>query len=122
MLNNYLDLVAYFGIGGAHPGGFTLSQSILMNENIQPFESVLDIGCGTGQTADYLAARYGAKPANSLPQILFALTYKEYSLLAYQLQFERQYTLKPVIAQFYFLSKHHSPSLYNRQLKLPVGA
>ena len=61
MLNNYLDLVAYFGIGGAHPGGFSLSQSILMNENIQPFESVLDIGCGTGQTAEFLAQTFKCK-------------------------------------------------------------
>ena len=58
MFNNYLDLVANFGIGGAHPGGFSLTQSILENENIQPHESVLDIGCGTGQTAAFLAQRF----------------------------------------------------------------
>ena len=58
MHNNYLDLVANFGIGGAHPGGFSLTQSILENENIQPYESVLDIGCGTGQTAAFLAQRF----------------------------------------------------------------
>ena len=58
MRNNYLDLVANFGIGGAHPGGFSLTQSILEDETIQPNESVLDIGCGTGQTAAFLAQRY----------------------------------------------------------------
>ena len=58
MFNNYLDLVANFGIGGAHPGGFSLTQSILENETIQPYESVLDIGCGTGQTAAFLAQRF----------------------------------------------------------------
>ena len=58
MLNNYLDLIANFGIGGAHPGGFSLTQSILEKETIQPNESVLDIGCGTGQTAAFLARRY----------------------------------------------------------------
>ena len=58
MVNNYLDLVAYFGIGGAHPGGFSLTQSILEDEKIQPFESVLDIGCGTGQTAAFLAQKF----------------------------------------------------------------
>ena len=57
MSNAYLDLLAYFGIGGAHPGGFGLTQSILENMNIQPNESVLDIGCGTGQTAAFLAER-----------------------------------------------------------------
>ena len=58
MVNNYLDLIAYFGIGGAHPGGFSLTQSILEDEKIQPFESVLDIGCGTGQTAAFLAQKF----------------------------------------------------------------
>ncbi|MFD1928483.1 class I SAM-dependent methyltransferase [Sporosarcina siberiensis] len=59
MTNNYLDLLANFGIGGAHPGGFFLTQSILNKEQIQQFETVLDIGCGTGQTAEYLTKRYG---------------------------------------------------------------
>lgn len=58
MFNIYLDLLAYFGIGGAHPGGFSLTQAILEDEEIQPFESVLDIGCGTGQTAEFIAQRF----------------------------------------------------------------
>lgn len=61
MLNKYLDLLAYFGIGGAHPGGFDLTKSILKDEVIQPNESVLDIGCGTGQTAAYLEQRFECK-------------------------------------------------------------
>ena len=85
----YLDFLSKFGVSGAHPGGIKLTKKIFENEKINKSSRILDVGCGTGQTADYLAARYGAKPANSLPQILFALTYKEYSLLAYQLQFER---------------------------------
>ncbi|PZX04908.1 methyltransferase family protein [Psychrobacillus insolitus] len=58
MSNSYLDLLAYFGIGGAHPGGFNLTLSLLEDENIQPVDSVLDIGCGTGQTAAFLAERF----------------------------------------------------------------
>ncbi|WP_019415473.1 class I SAM-dependent methyltransferase [Paenisporosarcina sp. TG20] len=61
MLNKYLDLLAYFGIGGAHPGGFALTKSILQDQGLQPYESVLDIGCGTGQTAAYLAQKFGCK-------------------------------------------------------------
>ena len=61
MANNYLNFVAYFGIGGAHPGGFSLTQSILKDEKIQPFETVLDIGCGTGQTAAFLVQRFGCQ-------------------------------------------------------------
>ncbi|MET0960003.1 MAG: class I SAM-dependent methyltransferase, partial [Psychrobacillus psychrotolerans] len=58
MSNAYIDILAYFGIGGAHPGGFNLTQSILEAENIPPKQSVLDIGCGTGQTAAFLAERF----------------------------------------------------------------
>jgi len=58
MSNGYLDLLAYFGIGGSHPGGFALTQSIVEDEVIQPFESVLDIGCGTGQTAAFITQRF----------------------------------------------------------------
>ncbi|NYF26264.1 class I SAM-dependent methyltransferase [Sporosarcina sp. JAI121] len=61
MVNNYLDLVAHFGIGGAHPGGFSLTKSILEDETIQPVEAVLDVGCGTGQTAAFLAQRFGCQ-------------------------------------------------------------
>lgn len=58
MSNDYLNLLAHFGIGGAHPGGFTLTKSILENENIQPIDSALEIGCGTGQTAAFIAERF----------------------------------------------------------------
>ncbi|MFJ5772018.1 class I SAM-dependent methyltransferase [Psychrobacillus sp. NPDC093180] len=51
-------MLAYFGIGGAHPGGFALTKSILEAENIQPTDAVLDVGCGTGQTAALLAERF----------------------------------------------------------------
>jgi len=57
-MNSYLNLLAYFGIGGAHPGGFTLTQSIMKDENIKSSDWVLDIGCGTGQTAAFIAKQY----------------------------------------------------------------
>lgn len=59
MSNNYLDLLAYFGIGGAHPGGFSFTQRILQDEKIHACDLVLDIGCGTGQTAVFLNQKYG---------------------------------------------------------------
>src|SRR3954447_6559107 len=57
----YLDFLSKFGIGGAHPGGISLTKEILKTEKINKFSHILDVGCGTGQTAAYLAARYGAK-------------------------------------------------------------
>lgn len=57
MTNKYLDLLSYFGIGSAHPGGFGLTQ-FLWKEGIQASHSVLDIGCGTGKTAAFLATKY----------------------------------------------------------------
>lgn len=55
---NYLDLLAYFGIGGAHPGGLELTKSVLDAENILSSDHVLDLGCGTGQTSAYLARQF----------------------------------------------------------------
>lgn len=59
MSNTYLDLLAFMGISGAHPGGFALTQSILESKPIQSTDAVLDIGCGTGQTAAFLAKKFG---------------------------------------------------------------
>ena len=57
----YLDFLSKFGIGGAHPGGISLTKEIFKTEEINKTSHILDVGCGTGQTAAYLASRYGAK-------------------------------------------------------------
>ncbi|WP_336635986.1 class I SAM-dependent methyltransferase [Lysinibacillus fusiformis] len=58
--SNYLQFLAKFGVGGAHPGGINLSQEIMKNERILPASHILDVGCGTGQTAAFLASHYAA--------------------------------------------------------------
>jgi len=60
-MTSYLDWLAEMGIDGAHPGGFELTKNILRKLNISRSSSVLDVGCGTGQTAAYIAERYGAE-------------------------------------------------------------
>jgi ubiquinone/menaquinone biosynthesis C-methylase UbiE len=57
---NYLDFLSKLGIGGAHPGGINLTKEIFKKENIHRNSRILDAGCGTGQTAAYLAYKYGA--------------------------------------------------------------
>ncbi len=59
--SKYLDLLSKFGVGGAHPGGLNLTKKIFKSENINRTSKVLDVGCGTGQTAAYIAYKYGAK-------------------------------------------------------------
>ncbi|MGF6948915.1 ubiquinone/menaquinone biosynthesis C-methylase UbiE [Neobacillus sp. B4I6] len=56
----YIDFLAKFGVGGAHPGGIPLTKNILSGENITNKSSILDAGCGTGQTAAYLYQQYKA--------------------------------------------------------------
>ena len=56
----YLDFLSKFGVGGAHPGGIQLTKEILKSERITSTTHILDVGCGTGQTAAYLATQYGA--------------------------------------------------------------
>jgi len=54
----YLDCLASFGVGGAHPGGLQLTKNILSKEYIDQDKSILDVGCGTGQTSAYIAEKY----------------------------------------------------------------
>lgn len=58
--SKYLDFLSKFGVGGAHPGGLKLTKQILLPEKINKSSTVLDVGCGTGQTAAFLSAQYGA--------------------------------------------------------------
>lgn len=57
---SYFDFLAKFGVGGAHPGGIPLTKELLDSEQITNSSIILDAGCGTGQTAAYLATHYGA--------------------------------------------------------------
>jgi ubiquinone/menaquinone biosynthesis C-methylase UbiE len=50
----YLDLLAQLGVGGAHPGGFMLTKEIIELEIIPESATILDAGCGTGQTLQFL--------------------------------------------------------------------
>lgn len=57
---SYLDFLAAFGIGSAHPGGFTLTKQLLAQLSLGKHTNLLEIGCGTGRTASYIAKQYGS--------------------------------------------------------------
>ncbi|KEK22267.1 class I SAM-dependent methyltransferase [Bacillus gaemokensis] len=59
--NVYLDFLAYYGIGSAHPGGFTLTKQLLAQLPLRNGANVLEIGCGTGRTAAYMKKEFGCK-------------------------------------------------------------
>ena len=56
----YLDFLSTLAIEGAHPGGIKLTKELFKKEDINSTSQVLDVGCGTGQTAAYLAYKYEA--------------------------------------------------------------
>ncbi|MFS0656697.1 class I SAM-dependent methyltransferase [Bacillus sp. 179-C3.3 HS] len=53
-MNDYVEMLAYFGVSGAHPGGMELTKAMIEHVKLSPDERILDVGCGTGQTAAYL--------------------------------------------------------------------
>ncbi|MGD6833977.1 class I SAM-dependent methyltransferase [Sutcliffiella halmapala] len=52
----YTDMLALFGIGGAHPGGLEVTKELMTNIDIND-KKFLEVGCGTGQTSAYLFER-----------------------------------------------------------------
>lgn len=57
----YLDVLSKLGIGGAHPGGLDLTKELFKTVKMNSNSHILDVGCGTGQTAAFLASQYGVK-------------------------------------------------------------
>lgn len=60
-MGSYLDFLALYGIGGAHPGGIILTKELIFREDITENMALLDIGSGTGQTAAFLKEMFGSR-------------------------------------------------------------
>jgi SAM-dependent methyltransferase len=54
---NYLDMLTKLGVGNAHPGGFAQTLQLLHKHPLQAGSKVLEVGCGTGRTACFLAEK-----------------------------------------------------------------
>lgn len=58
LMVSYTDTLAKFGVGGAHPGGLQLTRQLLKDINFSKDENLLDVGCGTGQTIEFVELNY----------------------------------------------------------------
>ncbi|GAE34296.1 class I SAM-dependent methyltransferase [Halalkalibacter akibai] len=58
---SYIDFLAEFGVRGAHPGGMEATKYIMQKTNLKKGAAVLDVGCGTGETACYLSNQHHFK-------------------------------------------------------------
>ncbi|TVY06880.1 class I SAM-dependent methyltransferase [Paenibacillus cremeus] len=52
---SYLDMLTRLGVGSAHPGGFSATLHQLQQFPLPEGSRILEVGCGTGRTACYLA-------------------------------------------------------------------
>ncbi|MFC4322809.1 class I SAM-dependent methyltransferase [Litchfieldia salsa] len=90
-MNDYLEFLALFGVGGAHPGGFPLTKKILQEEGFSVNAKVLDIGCGTGQTAAHLISKYQCEvTAIDKHPIMINKAKKRFQTLGYTLQLSQE--------------------------------
>ncbi|MDD3654682.1 MAG: class I SAM-dependent methyltransferase [Desulfotomaculaceae bacterium] len=59
-MSSYLEAAAAMGTGSLHPGGFMHTLRVLQRFSLSKEDIILDVGCGTGRTACYIAKSSGA--------------------------------------------------------------
>jgi len=58
---NYFDIITSLGASSTHLDGIKATKEMIKIAKIKGNEKILDVGCGTGYTACYLAKKYGCK-------------------------------------------------------------
>ncbi|MCZ0704369.1 ubiquinone/menaquinone biosynthesis C-methylase UbiE [Natronobacillus azotifigens] len=61
MTVSYTDMIAAFNIGSAHPGGLAVTKEMFQQVEKHPHQSILDVGCGTGRTVQYISEQTTGK-------------------------------------------------------------
>lgn len=59
-MSSYLEAATAMGTGSLHPGGFMHTLKVLQRFSLSTEDIILDVGCGTGRTACYIAKSSGA--------------------------------------------------------------
>ncbi|SEC48326.1 class I SAM-dependent methyltransferase [Paenibacillus sp. GP183] len=54
---SYLKMLSQFGVGNAHPGGFSATLEQLQHFHISKECKILEVGCGTGRTSCFLSSK-----------------------------------------------------------------
>ncbi|WMT40447.1 class I SAM-dependent methyltransferase [Paenibacillus sp. D2_2] len=54
---NYLEILEKLGVSGAHPGGVKATKKWVESLGISLGAKILEVGCGTGESACYLATK-----------------------------------------------------------------
>lgn len=57
----YTSMLASLNVGSAHPGGLSATKEVWQKIKHFPFKTILDAGCGTGQTLKYLSTVSNAR-------------------------------------------------------------
>jgi SAM-dependent methyltransferase len=83
----YLDMLSRLGTGNAHPGGFSASLEQFRSFPLPRDGHILEVGCGTGRTACYLAEQGYHVTALDFHAEMLTKAIKRASLMGVNVQF-----------------------------------
>ncbi|WJH33888.1 methyltransferase domain-containing protein [Paenibacillus sp. CC-CFT747] len=140
----YLEMLSRLGLGSAHPGGFSESVEQFTKFPLAADSSILEVGCGTGRTACYLAEQgYRVTAVDLHPQMVVkakrraeqlgvtvefrqadahALPFDDQSFDALLVESVTNFTQAPVSVAEYYRVLKPGGVLYNREMFVKPSA